>query len=64
MERRAALIQASLDRQREVAEMHLDSVQQREFNAMLERQRERARIELDEFRAQAEATERNRSRSR
>lgn len=64
MERRDALIQASLDRQQEAAEMYLDSVQQREFNAMLDRQRARARVELEEFRAQAEATERNRSRSR
>jgi hypothetical protein len=64
MERRAALIRASLDRQREAGETYLDSVQQREFNAMLDRRREQARIELESFRAQAEATERNRSRSR
>jgi len=64
MERRDALIQASLDRQQEAGEMYLDSVQQREFNAMLDRQRERARIELEAFRAEAEATQRNRSRSR
>jgi hypothetical protein len=63
MERRDALIQASLDRQQEMGETYLDSVQQREFNAMLDRQRERARVELESFRAQAEATERNRSRS-
>jgi hypothetical protein len=64
MERRDALIQASLDRQQEVGETYLDSVQQREFNAMLDRQRERARLELESFRAQAVATERNRSSSR
>ena len=64
MERRDALIQASLDRQQETGAMYLDSVQQREFNAMLDRQRERARIELEAFRAEMEATERSRSRSR
>ena len=64
MERRAALIRASLDRQQEAGETYLDSVQQREFNAMLDRRREQARIDLESFRAQAEATERNRSRSR
>jgi hypothetical protein len=64
MERRAALIRESLDRQQEAGEAYLDSVQQREFNVMIDRQRERARIELDSFRAQAEATERNRSRAR
>jgi hypothetical protein len=64
MERRAALIQESLDRQQEAGATYLDSVQQREFNAMLDRWREQARVELAAFRAQAEATERNRSRSR
>jgi hypothetical protein len=64
MERRAALIQASLDRQQEAAQMYLDSVQQREFNALLDRRREQTRLELQAFRAQAMATERNRSRSR
>lgn len=64
MERRAALIEESLDRQQEAAEMYLDSVQQQEFNAMLDRRREEARVELESFRAQLEATERARSRSR
>jgi hypothetical protein len=64
MERRDALIQASLDRQQEAGETYLDSVQQREFKAMLDRTREQARIELESFRAQAQVTERNRSRSR
>jgi len=64
MERRDALIQASLDRQQAVGATYLDFVQQGEFNAMLDRQREHARIELEEFRAQAEASERDRSRSR
>ena len=62
MERRDALIQESLDRQQEVGEMYLDSAQQREFNAMLDRLREQARIELESFRAQLEATERTRRR--
>ena len=64
MERRAALIEESLDRQQEAAEMYLDSVQQREFNAMLDRRREQARVELESFRAQLEAAERTSSRSR
>jgi hypothetical protein len=64
MERRAALIQASLDRQQEAAEMYLDSTQQRQFKAMLDRQRERARIEVESYRAQLEAAARVRSRSR
>ena len=64
MERRDALIQASFDRQQEAAETYLDSVQQREFNAMLNRWREQARVELAAFRAQAEAEERNRTGSR
>jgi hypothetical protein len=62
MERRAALIEESLDRQQEAGEMYLDSVQQREFNAMLDRRREQARVELDSFQAQLEAAERTRSR--
>jgi|SRR6185503_9019289 len=64
MERRAALIQASLDRQQEAAEMFLDSTQQREFKGMLDRQRERARMELESYRAQLEAAARVRARSR
>ena len=64
MERRAALIEESLDRQQEAAEMQLDSVQQREFNAMLDRRREQARVELESFRAELQAAERTRSRSR
>jgi hypothetical protein len=63
MERRAALIQESLDRQQTVGEMYLDSVQQREFNAMLDRLREQARVELESYQAQLEATERTRRRS-
>ena len=64
MERRAALIQGSLDRQQEAAEMYLDSTQQREFNDMLDRRREQVRIELESYRAQLEASARVRSRSR
>lgn len=64
MERRAALIEESLDRQREAGEMYLDSTQQREFNTMLDRRREQARVELESFRAQLEASARTRSRSR
>lgn len=64
MERRAALIQASLDRQQEAGKMYLDPVQQREFNAMLDRQREQTRLELESYRAQAEAAERTRAKSR
>lgn len=64
MERRAALIRESLDRQQEAGQMYLDSAQQREFNAMLDRQRERARVELESFRVQLEASARTRSRSR
>jgi polyhydroxyalkanoate synthesis regulator phasin len=64
MERRAALIEASLDRQQEAGQVYLDSVQQREFNALLDRQREQARVELESFRAQVEAAERNQLRSR
>lgn len=64
MERRAALIQSSLDRQQEAGKMYLDPVQQREFNAMLDRQREQTRLELESYRAQAEAAERTRAKSR
>jgi hypothetical protein len=64
MERRAALIQASLDRQQEAAEIYLDSTQQREFKGMLDRRREQVRIEVESFRAQLEAAARVRSRSR
>ena len=64
MERRAELIEESLDRQQEAAEMHLDSVQQRQFNDMLDRQREEARVDLASWRAHLEAEERRRARSR
>jgi hypothetical protein len=64
MERRAALIEQSLDRQQAAGEMYLDLVQQRELDAMLERRREHAQVELQSFRAQLEAAERTRSRSR
>jgi hypothetical protein len=64
MERRAALIEASLDRQQEAAETFLDSTQQREFKGMLDRRRERARIEVEAYRAQLEAAARVRARSR
>jgi hypothetical protein len=64
MERRAALIEQSLDRQREAGEMYLDPAQRREFDAMLDRRREQTRAELDSFQAQLEAAERTRSRSR
>lgn len=36
MERRATMIEESLQRQQEAAEMYLDSVQQRQFNALVE----------------------------
>ena len=62
MERRAALIEESLDRQQEVGVMNLDSVQQRQFNAMLDRQREQARADLASWRAFLEAEERRRAR--
>jgi hypothetical protein len=64
MERRAALIRESLDRQQESGEMYLDSAQQRAFNAMLDRRREYARIELESFRAELAATERNKPSTR
>ncbi len=64
MERRAELIEESLDRQQALAEMHLDSEQQRELNAMLDRRREEARVELVSWQAHLEAEARRRARSR
>jgi hypothetical protein len=58
MKRRAALIEESLERSREIAAMHLDSEQQRRFDEMLNRQRERARADLELWRASLEAEKR------
>lgn len=63
MERRAALIEESLDRQQEAGAMNLDSVQQRELNAMLDQRRKEARVDLAQERALLEAEDR-RKRSR
>jgi hypothetical protein len=64
MERRSALIEKTLQRQQEAGEMYLDSTQQRLFNAMLDRQREQARVDLASWRAELEAQERRRARTR
>ena len=50
MERRAALIEASLDRQQKAGEMYLDAIQQRVFKAMLDRHREHTRELLEAWR--------------
>lgn len=60
MERRARLIEESLERSSEAAAMYLDSVQQQRFDAMTERQRQHARIDLASWRASIEADERAR----
>lgn len=64
MERRAAMIEESLRRQQEAGEMYLDSVQQREFNVLLERRREQARLDFESWRTHMEAEERRRARPR
>lgn len=61
MERRAELIEESLERSREAGAMYLDSEQQRRFDEMLERQREQARAELEMWRAQESADKRRRT---
>lgn len=61
MERRAALIEESLERSREAGAMYLDSEQQRRFDEMLDRQRDRARAELELWRAELEAEKRGRA---
>jgi hypothetical protein len=63
MERRAELIEESLERSREAGAMYLDSEQQRRFDEMLERQREQARAELEMWRASQKAEKRLRSAS-
>lgn len=60
MERRAQLIEESLERSSEAAAMYLDSVQQRRFDEMLDRQLERERVEFAAWRAFLEAEERAR----
>lgn len=61
MERRAELIEESLERSREAGAMHLDSEQQRHFNETLERRREQARAELEMWRASLKAEKRLRT---
>jgi hypothetical protein len=61
MERRAALIEESLERSREAGAMYLDSEQQRRFDEMLDRQRERARAEFELWRASLEAEKRGKA---
>ena len=61
MERRAELIEESLERSKEAGAMYLDSEQQRRFNETLERRREQARAEFEMWRASLKAEKRLRT---
>lgn len=58
MERRAQLIEESLQRSQQAGAMYLDSEQQRYFDEMLDRQRQTARAEFELWRASLEAEKR------